>query len=489
MNLRRSLLPITLAVMLFTVGLALFTTTYSADAHPLGNFTVNRYTRIEVYADAVRLYYVLDMAEIPTFQEFGDIDTDGDGEINPSENQVYASGEAEDLLTSAQLTIDGSPVRPSVRTTNLTFPEGQGGLDTLRLTFTADVPASPGAKSIEFHDDNYGDRLGWREIVVLPASGARIKGSTPLDDISQELTQYPGDLLTRPLDVSTVSFVADTSRAAAAPALSNAAPEPSVARSNNRFTSLINVEGHGLFVILGALALAVAFGALHALEPGHGKTIVGAYFVGEKASVSQAALLGLTIAGTHTLGVLIIGLIAIYASSIILPEQLYPWLALASGVMVLGLGLRLLLSRLPLASVAHRFHLPHTHSHDHHAPSAGTSSPWRTLFWLGLADGLTPSPSALVVLLAAVAIGRIELGLALIVAFSAGLAAVLTAISIGLIGLRGLLDRLRAAGTNAGLYRPWMGHAGVAFPVFAGAAVLLIGLALTLDALSRHPSL
>ncbi|MEO6196662.1 MAG: high-affinity nickel-transporter, partial [Dehalococcoidia bacterium] len=141
MTLHRSLRPLALTIVLLAAALALLTATKSADAHPLGNFTVNRYTRIEVYADAVRLHYVLDMAEIPTFQEFGDIDTDGDGEINPGENQAYASGEAEDLLKSAQLTIDGSPVQPSVRTTNLIFPEGQGGLDTLRLTFTADVPA------------------------------------------------------------------------------------------------------------------------------------------------------------------------------------------------------------------------------------------------------------------------------------------------------------------------------------------------------------
>jgi ABC-type nickel/cobalt efflux system permease component RcnA len=157
--------------------------------------------------------------------------------------------------------------------------------------------------------------------------------------------------------------------------------------------------------------------------------------------------------------------------------------------MILGLGARLILSRLRFGAIAHRLHLPHSHDHHRHDHHATSSTPWRTLFWLGLADGLTPSPSALVVLLAAVTLGRLELGIALIVAFSVGLALVLTGISVSLIGLRGLVSHVQSAGTRAGLYRPWMERAGPALPALAGAAVLVVGLVLTFEAITRNPAL
>src|SRR4029079_7478718 len=142
----------------------------------------------------------------------------------------------------------------------------------------------------------------------------------------------------------------------------------------------------------------------------------------------------------------VIGMIAIFGSEFILPERLYAWLSLASGLMVLALGLRLIVQRSGgriMHKLSHALPFAHNHSHDHR-PAARSNGvpPWKTLIAVGLADGLTPSPSALVVLLAAVSLHRITLGLALIVSFSVGLAAVLGGISLGLLFFRGAMDGL-----------------------------------------------
>ncbi|HUF54125.1 MAG TPA: high frequency lysogenization protein HflD [Dehalococcoidia bacterium] len=248
------------------------------------------------------------------------------------------------------------------------------------------------------------------------------------------------------MTTATFSFGATGAVAAPSLALLNLEPAVESSRGGAGLASLIDAENLTLTVVLLALLAAFGFGALHALEPGHGKTLVAAYFVGVKGSAGQALLLGLVIAATHTVGVLTIGLIAIFGSQFILPEDLYPWLSLAAELMVLALGLRLVTMRgggRYLHRLAHLLPWKHRHAHEHGgAESASGAPPWRSLVALGLADGLTPSPSALIVLLAAISLGRIEMGIALIVAFNVGLAAVLAGVSLGLVYARTIADRL-----------------------------------------------
>jgi ABC-type nickel/cobalt efflux system permease component RcnA len=249
-----------------------------------------------------------------------------------------------------------------------------------------------------------------------------------------------------------------------------------------------------LTVVLLALLAAFGFGALHALEPGHGKTLVAAYFVGVKGSAGQALLLGLVIAATHTIGVLTIGLVAIFGSQFILPEALYPWLSLASGLMVLALGVRLLTMRgggRLLHQVAHLLPWKHHHAHEGAPQADAGAPPWKSLVALGLADGLTPSPSALIVLLAAVSLGRIGLGIALIVAFSIGLSAVLAGVSLALVYVCRIADYLRGhrlAARLPGLAAVTGSLAGEGalarvLPLGGAAVLVAVGVALTLRAL------
>ncbi|MDP3767906.1 MAG: high-affinity nickel-transporter, partial [Dehalococcoidia bacterium] len=401
----------------------------NASAHPLGNFTINRYTRIELSPETISLRYVLDMAEIPAFQEREEIDTDGDGALSQSEEQAYASRKAADVLEELQLSINGEQVALRPATTDLSFPPGVGGLETLRLVADYVAPAPEQRdrqpQRVEYADENYAERAGWREIVARPVAGVRIaESSVPAEDLTNELRAYPKDGIANPLNVTSASFdfSADPLAAQPAPPRSADASEGTTDRSNNRFTSLITSEELSVPFVLGAMAVAFAFGAMHALSPGHGKTVVGAYLVGERGTARHALALGLLVTATHTSSVFALALVTLYASQFVVPERLYPWLSLGSAALVLCLGSVLLASR--ARGVLRRRRPPtaaaevsggdghDAHGHSHALPGEGPPSlSWKSLAALGISGGMLPCPSALVVLLGAISLHRVGLGL------------------------------------------------------------------------------
>jgi ABC-type nickel/cobalt efflux system permease component RcnA len=223
---------------------------------------------------------------------------------------------------------------------------------------------------------------------------------------------------------------------------------------------------------LAALLLAVVLGAVHALAPGHGKTVMAAYLVGQRGSRRQAAVIGLTVTATHTAGVLALGL-GLSASSVVAPERLYPWLGLASGALLAAIGAGLL--RRAIRSRRHR----HGHAHDHHHghgrahDHVGEQAPMRTraLVAMGFAGGLVPSPSALVVLLGAMALGRAWFGVVLVVAYGIGMAFTLTAAGLLLLRARGALDRRGIAGTR-------LARLAGALPLATSSVIVAVGVAL-----------
>ncbi len=294
----------------------------AASAHPLGNFTVNRFSRIEPSGPRLYVRYVLDLAEIPTFQA---------GRIDPA---AYASR----IAGNAHLRVDGRPVRLVAVQTALAHPRGAGGLHTTRLETILRGPVLHGRSRIDYRDGNYRDRIGWKEIVV----GAR----TPSE--SRELRAYPKSLLQSPLDETSVT-------AELAPAPGPDVPPPlSRGRSlaapdrvaDSGFASLVGRSHLSLLVILASLGAALFWGAAHALSPGHGKTIVGAYLVGARGTPRHALFLGATVTAVHTAGVFTLGLATLFASRYVVPDRIYPWMSLASGLLVLATGLTLLRSRL-----------------------------------------------------------------------------------------------------------------------------------------------
>ncbi len=434
---------------LLLVALALVALAWPAagGGHPLGNFTVNHYAEVLLSGDRVYVTYALDLAEIPAFQE-------GDAVRSPG----FARRVADGLL----LEIDGRRVPLAPLEHEITASDGAGGLETLRFDAVFAADAGRGS-SLVFRDRTFDGRLGWREIVVAAEDGARIVSSTaPAESASDRLRAYPSDLLSSPPDVreARVEYEAGPS-AGAAPSL--AAPA-GAAREVGRFESLVSQEDLGLGVVLLSLLVAMFWGAAHALTPGHGKAIVAGYLVGTRGTPRHAVYLGLIVTATHTAGVFALGLVTLLLSHFLVPEQLYPWLTVASGLLVVGVGAAVLAGRL-------RHGRAHAHGHEpHHHPDHGYGR--GGLRGVGVAAGLLPCPSALVVLLGAIALHRVGLGLALILAFSIGLAATVTAVGLVAVLARRAFARLSL---NGRLVRT--------LPAVSAVVILAVGIGITVNAL------
>jgi nickel/cobalt exporter len=433
--------------LVFLVVLAALVAAGAAFAHPLGNFTVNRFSGIELSGDRVYVHYVLDLAEIPTFQE-------GD--------RVRAPGFPAEIAGGLALELDGRKVRLAPVEHAIHERPGAGGLPTLRFDAIFAAASSADAHRLVFRDANFVRRIGWKEVVVRANGGARIVASTaPARSASEELRAYPQDLLQAPLDVSsaTVRYEPGGGPGLAPKLGASAAPE----RERGGFESLVARENLGAGVIMLSLLVAAFWGAAHALTPGHGKAIVAGYLVGSRGRPRHAVLLGLIVTATHTAGVFALGLVTLMLSRFIVPERLYPWLTVASGVLVVGVGASVFWQR---ARHARAHHHGHHHNHQHEEISR------RSLLGIGVAAGLLPCPSALVVLLSAIALHRVGLGLALILAFSVGLATTITG-----IGLLAVLAR-RAFG-RVSLDGPLIR----ALPAASALLILAVGIGITVNAL------
>jgi nickel/cobalt transporter (NicO) family protein len=389
-------------VVLVTLAAALLAPV-AAQAHPLGNFTINGFARVEVSGHRLYVRYVLDLAEIPTFQA-------QQAGVDP---RVYAAH----LARGLHLTVDGRRAALVPVDHALGFPMGVGGLHTMRLEVIMRGPRVDASAKVAVHDTNYSDRIGWKEIVV----GAQTSS------LSDELRAYPKSLLQSPLDVtSATATVAPTSDPVPGLTRGKALEAPDRV-ADSGFTRLITRSHLSVLVILASLAAALFWGAAHALSPGHGKTIVTAYLIGKRGTAKDAALLGGIVTITHTIGVFALGLVTLALSQWIVPDRLYPWIDLVAGLMVVSIGLTVLRSRAKHVA-AHRHGHEHHHHHDHdHDVSR------RSLLAVGVSGGLLPCPSALVVLLAAISLHRLAFGLVLIVAFSVGLALSITGIGLGAV--------------------------------------------------------
>ena len=420
----------------------------SAAAHPLGNFTVNRYSRVEISGNRVYVLYSLDMAEIPTFQE----------RQRMGNEAVYANRVTQRIGRGLRLTVDGRSAGLRPLGHELAFPPGAGGLETLRLQAVYAGPELGSPAQLSFQDMNYTDRIGWKEVVVRGDQGADVTGSSaPSKSISSELLAYPKDLLSSPPDVTSATAHVDPGGDSGPPPslLSRGELESRVAvrnTSDGGFAALIAERDLSVGFVLLSLLIAMFWGSAHALSPGHGKALVAAYLVGSRGTPRHAFLLGGIVTATHTAGVFALGLVTLALSEFLVPEDLYPWLNLVAALMVLGLGLAVLRWRISewrhgkAHEHGHDHHHDHAHDHGHHHPGHDhgehdhgehghehvppPGSGMRGLVGAGVSAGIIPCPTALVVLLAAISLHRVGYGLVLIVAFSLGLAATITGIGI-----------------------------------------------------------
>ena len=539
-------------------------------AHPMGNFSINHYSRVTIKQDSVEVLYLIDMAEIPTFQETRQFDISR--AVGDPRDSRYLDKQEQLLKEGLSLLSDGKPVRLDTQSRQMTFADGAGGLPTMKLGFVfgGKLESAAGSHKLSYSDNNFPGRSGWKEIVVLGDGVVIVDSSAPNTDRSHELTDYSSDALNSPpqqvsavadfktslkeaaSDASTQTSSRDTvsqagdlavpasgslhlrrgsrptllavhpaanagaansvastssqlTNAHSAPgfvATSGALPVSARAHAQNtprsRFTELISTqEKLCLWLLLSAAFIAAGLGALHALEPGHGKTIVAAYLVGSRGTARHAVLLGIVVTAAHTAGVFLLGAVTLYASRYIVPEQLYPWLGVISGLSVAGLGIFIFLRRWTGETGEHSHAPGDRHSHwflsmfKQATPleaangdvSRGGPTPTeralslRELCMLGITGGIVPCPAALVVLLSAFSLHRIGFGMFLITAFSFGLAAVLVIVGLGMVYTKRFMSTRLSSGSRALRY----------LPLLSSAFMLVLGLAITVSAVgSMH---
>ena len=531
----------------------------ASEAHPMGNFSISHYAGIRIESGFIELHYLIDMAEIPTFQEMQDTG------IVPKERDpslaTYLAKKSDLLAAGLVLEVNGQPVKLQLVSDNVIFPPGAGGLPTMKLGFVyraeLENPSSGSTFAVHYRDNNFAGRAGWKEIVVTAAAGSELTASdATVADRSAQLSNYPTDLLSSPPQDLAASFTfslpfsaakhmtafngippmpirtagsghgnmvdrqtpsaklqrshippsrfpessvdsqpTETNRRETGDAVSSAtatlrANQQGTPRS--KFTELISARNLSFWFLFTAALIAAGLGALHALEPGHGKTIVAAYLVGSRGTARHAVFLGIIVTAAHTAGVYLLGAITLYASKYVVPEQLYPWLGMISGMIIAVLAIYLMIRAWTGEDVDHGHEIGNAHSHWFAALGksrttvpgdsknlkdrglASTGQPGKNvsltqLLTLGVTGGMVPCPAALVVLLGAVSLHRVGFGLFLIVAFSLGLAAVLIAIGLSMVYAGRFLARWKSDGS---LVKRWL-------PLASAGCMLLLGLGIT----------
>jgi len=442
-----------LLLLLALVAGVLVVAAPSASAHPLGNFSINHLDRLKVSSDRVDVVYILDQAEIPTFQERG---------LSPA--QVLARKRAE-VSRRLTLTVDGRRVPLTFAPgAQISHPPGQGGLKLTRvvLPLTARV-AHP--RAVSLHDDTFPGRVGWKAIVAQPGSGTDVHSNVTSADPTNGLRSYPKSSLSSPLDVRDASLSVKPGNGELTAPRGDGRVATTHNRSGDGFAGVFADAAAGKGVLVFFLLAAFGWGAVHALSPGHGKTMVAAYLVGTRGTARHAVALGATVTITHTIGVFTLGVVTLLLSALILPEQLYPWLNLASGLMVVAIGLTVLRKRVQ------RHHHHHHHGHDHHHHDELTT---KGIVAMGASAGLIPCPSALVVLLGAIAQHQVALGLLMIVVFSLGLAGTLTALGLTVVYAQKLTSRVNFSSRLA-----------TALPAVSALVIVSAGLVLTVQAVPK----
>jgi ABC-type nickel/cobalt efflux system permease component RcnA len=418
------------------------------------------------------------------------------------------------------------------------FPDRIGWREIVVVGSGAAVTASRGSK---LRTEGVSNRLTHYPANLLPQSlaDARVEFSaTPGGTVLAPYTAADAQPLPAPRDATAV---ADATAVPAPPAgtTQTAAVKPASVAGTGASTASAETAGSipggvtsgelpAIFrtadltpiVLLVSLLTAAALGASHALTPGHGKTLMAAYLVGTRGTPLHAAGLGLSVALSHTVGILILASLVVGAQGILPPDLVVRTAPVIAAVSILVIGAWMVVAEAKRRRRAHRAGAAHAAEHDHehthedeqdhahadahghedsseqepaaaglhshggmahsHLPPSGSTLTWRNLFVLGLAGGLIPSASALLILLGSIAAGRPAFGFILVVAFGLGMALVMSGIGLVLVLARGRLDRVDAGSR--------LGRFSSVVPLLASCLVVGLGLYLTFQALSGSPT-
>ncbi len=373
--------PVLIGLLAVAAGIGL---AGPASAHPLGNATVNHYDGLTFHPDRIDDHAVEDIAEIPTFQRKGTVDTDGNGTLARSELTAYGVTRCAQMAAGVQVAVNGQRVVFSVQSSDYTEKPGQGGLPTGRLVCELTAPASlDRAATVDVESTWDDDGIGWHEITAVGVGVQLTDSPFPATTVSDELRRYPGDLLASPLDVRRGTVATEPgaggSTYSAVRDLPVAGPVArALDQASRAFNDQVGTQHLTVGVGLLALLLSIALGAGHAFLPGHGKTIMAAYLVGRRGSLKDVVTVGATVTLTHTAGVLVLGLL-LTTTTAFAPASAERWLGVSSGLLIAGVGVFLLVGALrrrrqpvlraavqqvPVSVGAHGAHDHGAHDHD-----------------------------------------------------------------------------------------------------------------------------
>jgi nickel/cobalt transporter (NicO) family protein len=485
-----------------------------ASAHPLGNFSVNQYAAMSLYPDRIEVAATVDTAELPTAQEQATVDGDGDGTASAAERSAYAETSCAAFAGDFTVSVAGDALEWRVVGRTFEYGEGAAGLPVSRLdcSLVADAPLGA-ATTVGVANRYRDDRVGWRELTATGHGVRLVDSPLPARSVSDELRAYPEDLLSAPLDVRSAELRVEPGGGTGTVADVDEPAVPSAPATTRWLAgaerALDGLVGDRLTPMVGVLAvlLALVLGAAHAALPGHGKTVMAAYLAGRQGRARDAVAVGATVTLTHTGGVLVVGLLLTTVASLA-GETVLGWLGVASGGLVVAVGAGMLLGAVRRRRIGHHHHHHghghhhhhdhehddhdhghghgdgdgdgHGHGHHHHHPHGRPSR--LSILGIGIAGGLVPSPSALIVLLGAIGLGRTAFGVLLVVAYGAGMAATLTAAGLVLIRLR---DKWVARRRGAAPRWPQLAkRLTAAAPTATASMVLLVGLGLAGRAVS-----
>jgi len=408
----------------------------AAQAHPLGNLSVNHASALRIGTDVVHVLFVADLAEVPSVPALAAVTARG--------RPAYGAAHCEEYAAGLELTVDGTRRPLTVDGSSVFTLPGEAGLSTVRLECRLSTPDSGGR--IRYADRTDTDRAGWREVTAVGDGTSLVDSTVPERSRSDLLARYPAGDVDR---VDNAELTARPGGASAADPVAGNRATPS-----DPLAGLLG--GHGWAAALLAGLVAALLGAGHALTPGHGKTLMALYLSGTRGSLRDAVVVGASVTATHTLGVFLLAAL-VSASVLTAPDAVYPWLGLAHGALITVIGAVLLAVRW------RRRH--HGHGHGHRRDGRFG------LVGFGVAGGLLPSPSALLVLLGAQAVGRQAYGIVLVLAYGVGMA-----LCLSIVGWLLAKGGRYAAHPDRGGSLGWVGRR---LPVLAPLVIVVSGLVLT----------
>lgn len=293
------------------------------------------------------------------------VDTDHDGQFSAAEQQAWG----QQLTHHVSLRVDDRAIplrllyvrvptfRALINGQECVFVRYQANLgavsdppdSTHRVTYVNNYmeKLSFYATSVLIRDGVDMDIWGWRDDGSVYHFNYRLTNApTPTPTLSLTATSPSST----PTSTSPLATTARPTRSASTPAPpapgsdgSNAITRPEV--RDRPLENLLRTSNPSFGFLALALGFSVVMGGLHALTPGHGKAIVAAYLVSARGTWRHATLLGSVVTATHTASVIVLGLLMLLATQIVLPERVIPWLEIASGLLIVGLGISLFWQR------------------------------------------------------------------------------------------------------------------------------------------------